>query len=390
MTERIQITRRCLLQGMGLTTVLPGLALGASGNATGARMVLMILRGAMDGLAAVQPYGDPALGALRQNLLVETTQLLKLDSFFGLHPALATFYQWYQRGELTVCHAVASPYRERSHFDGQNVLETGAGSPDQGMSGWLNRTVPYLAASSASPVIGIGQTTPKVLDGPYETTSWASAVLPAPEDDTIGRLLRLYAQDAYLGERFSQGLMTRDLADGMENGSPVTRGGNFISLARAAGGFLARDDGPAIAVLESSGWDTHANQGALQGQLALRLGELDSGMAGLQNALGSRWRDTMVLVVTEFGRTAAVNGTQGTDHGTAGAAFVLGGAVDGGRILADWPGLAPGNLYEGRDLRPTLDMRALFAGALRTQFSLDPAVIKDDILPGYGESPITL
>lgn len=387
MNNRFDTSRRSLLKGLALsplTSLMPGLSLAATVSSKDARFVLVILRGAMDGLTAVQPYGDPALSGLRRTLLVDENQLNKLDSFFGLHPALQTFSDLYEKKELAVFHALASPYRERSHFDGQNVLETGSDTPDQGLSGWLNRAVPYLAKDDHTSVMGIGQTVPKVLDGTYETSSWAPAVLPEPTDNTIRALLQLYMGDSFLGERFSQGLAAKELAEEMSGDRQ--RRQNFSVLAGAAGKFLSSDNGPAVAVLEISGWDTHANQGAAQGQLANKLSELDSGMSSLKTTLGSRWSNTIILAVTEFGRTAAVNGTGGTDHGTAGVAFLLGGAVNGGRIVTDWPGLDPGNLYEGRDLRPTLDMLSLFAAVLDQHLGIDRDVIQTELLPGFNPS----
>jgi len=384
--------RRQLLKAFStapLLPLLPGLSFAAaSASDSGSsqnRLILVILRGAMDGLAAVQPFADRNLPSLRQSVLVNENDLFKLDSYFGLHPALGNLAGMYQDKELAVFHAVATPYRERSHFDGQNVLEIGASTPDQGMSGWINRTVPYLQNNAAS-VLGIGQNMPKILDGQFETSSWAPAILPEPSGSTIDRLQALYEQDAYLGERFMQGLMAKGMAGDMNqnmNAGHNRRGQNFNVLAQAAGKFLAQDNGPVIAVLESSGWDTHANQGAGQGPLANKLSELDTGLATLKASLGSRWQQSMVLVVTEFGRTAAENGTGGTDHGTASAAFLLGGAVNGGQMKTDWPGLASGSLYEGRDLRPTRDVRELFAYTLNAHLGINSDAIANDILPGF-------
>lgn len=389
MSDNIFNSRRRFLQGAGLATVAPfcpGLSFGATGGASDQRFVMVILRGAMDGLAAVQPYGDKAYADLRPTLAVNENQLLKLDSFFGLHPQLMSLAQMYDEGELSLFHALATPYRERSHFDGQNVLETGLDNPDQGMSGWLNRSVPYLLTDNSqngAAAMGIGQTMPKILDGQYDTGSWAPAVLPEPTANTVNELLNLYTQDSFLGERFSQGLLAKELATSMEDPGSSRRGQNFSVLATAAGNFLAQDNGPLIAVLESSGWDTHANQGSQQGQLANQFAQLDAGMLALKESLGSTWNNTMVLVVTEFGRTAAENGTGGTDHGTAGAGFLMGGAVNGGRIHTQWPGLSAGNLYEGRDLAPTLATHEVFAAILNQHLGIDQASIESGIIPGF-------
>ena len=361
------LSRRRLLSGICSTPfiqLLPGLSLAASNNTSDKRFVLVILRGAMDGLAAVQPFGDPDLEMHRERLLVPEPQLLKLDSFFALHPALANMYSLYHAGELEVCHAVATPYRSRSHFDAQHVLETGLSDVQPSATGWLNRCAGYLSASSTT-AMAVGSQLPKVLQGSNEVGSWSPDNLPGTAQDTLERLQRLYSEDAFLGARFEQGIMADSLVSGTGMG-PGNRGAqNLAQLADAAARFLSQEDGPVIAVLESSGWDTHAGQGAEQGRLAQRLAELDNAINVLRNGLQSFWHTTQILVVTEFGRTVAVNGTGGTDHGTASAAFRTGGAVNGGRITTDWPGLASGNLLEGRDLRPTLDMRDLFRDAVR-------------------------
>lgn len=354
--------RRRFLQSMlagSLFPVVPGLSLGAALASQANRFVLVVLRGAMDGLAAVQPYGDADLRALRESLLVPEQNLLKLDGFFGLHPALPQLHDMYLKRELEVFHAIATPYRERSHFDGQNVLETGLEQPNPGASGWLNAMVGQVQAGEPA-AMALGSLMPKVLQGIYPVGSWSPAVMPPLADSTLARLQRLYAQDVFLSSRLEQALLATALLEGQTMTPQDQRSEPFVQLADAAARFLSQDYGPVIAMLEMGGWDTHANQGAAQGQLAQRLGELDQGLARLKAGLGSRWATTQVLVVTEFGRTVAVNGTGGTDHGTASVAFRLGGARQGGAVFADWPGLKPSQLHEGRDLRPTGDIRALY------------------------------
>jgi uncharacterized protein (DUF1501 family) len=356
--------RRRFLQTLAagaLLPVVPGLSLGAALSSQANRFVLVVLRGAMDGLAAVQPYGDPSLAALREPLLVPVPELLKLDGFFGLHPALPRLHAMYTQRELEVFHAVATPYRERSHFDGQNVLETGLAQPDPGANGWLNALVAQVQAGEPA-AMALGSMMPKVLQGAYPVGSWSPAVMPPLADATLARLQRLYQQDAFLGAQLEQALLAVALLDGqtMADGQ---RSPAFVQLADAAARFLSQEHGPVIAVLEMGGWDTHANQGAAQGTLAQRLTELDQGLEQLRTGMGSRWSNTQILVVTEFGRTAAVNGTGGTDHGTASVAFRLGGAGQGGLVVADWPGLQAGQLHDGRDLRPTRDLRTLYDDA---------------------------
>jgi len=356
-----------------------------------ARFVLAILRGGLDGLAAVPAYGEGRYQSLRGALALASPGaeggVRKLDGLFGLHPALSNLHRLYTDGDLAVAHAVASPYRERSHFDGQKVLEAGGTSPSTSDGGWLNRALEALADESFGlGAIALADTVPLVLRGPVTVSSWAPSRLPDTDDDTLARVREIYeATDPALANRLTEALNARDLAGaaGMENGM---RGGGrqLAPTTAAAARFLAAADGPRIAVIEAGGWDTHANQGAAQGTLATRLTQLDAGLEALRTELGPVWDKTTVMVVTEFGRTVAVNGTRGTDHGTAGVAFVAGGAVAGGRVISDWPGLAERDLYEGRDLKPTLDLRALFKGVLGEQFGLSASALETRVFPGSG------
>jgi uncharacterized protein (DUF1501 family) len=286
-----------------------------------------------------------------------------------------------------VLHAVATPYRERSHFDGQMVLENG-GTAAGLRDGWLNRALGAFAGGKHDVAIALADNVPLVLRGPESVTSWSPSRLPDAADDTLERVAELYANDALLSSRLRDALAMRDMAGDSAQGGGAARGAGFRGdaqigpLVSAAARFLKADDGPRIAVFEAGGWDTHANQGAEQGQLALRLGGLDGAVAALKRDLGAVWNETALLIVTEFGRTVAANGTRGTDHGTGGCAFLAGGAVKGGRVIADWPGLGERDLFEGRDLKPTTDLRAVFKGVLRDHLgvsaeTLDAAVFPD-------------
>lgn len=382
--------RQFLGTGAALTVLAP-LRLGLGAEPAAARHVLVILRGGLDGLAAVPPWGDPAYARLRGVLALgrpgSAGGALDLDGYFGLHPALANLHGLYRAGELAVLQAIASPYRERSHFDGQKVLEAGGTSPVTSAGGWLNRALGQLARQApARRAVALADSLPLVLRGPFDgVTSWTPSRLPETETDTLSRIRQLYLEtDPALAATLTAALDARRMAaasgeEGMQR--PGQGGAQLVPLARTAAGFLAAEDGPRFAVIDIDGWDTHANQGAAAGQLATRLGRLDAAMAALRESLGPVWRTTSVLVVTEFGRTAAVNGTRGTDHGTAGCAFLAGGAVAGGQVIADWPGLGAGELHEGRDLRATLDLRALFKGVLEAQFGLDPAALSREVFP---------
>jgi uncharacterized protein (DUF1501 family) len=361
------------------------------------RLVLVIMRGALDGLAAVPPLGDRDYPELRRELALrppgESGGALPLGGFFGLHPSLAFLQQCYTARELIVLHALASPYRERSHFDGQDVLENGSPRPHALQTGWLNRALgaaPRPAAREAG--VALGQNVPLVMRGPAAVTSWSPSKLTGLDEDTLARLTDLYAGDALLATRLADALAANAMAAGgsgearaMMPPAVASRGarGNarYAEVVRAAGGFLRRADGPKVAVFDTSGWDTHANEGGAQGQLAARLGELDAGLAMLHQELGPAWQHTAVLLVTEFGRTAAVNGTRGTDHGTATVAFLVGGAVDGGRVIADWPGLSSHALYQGRDLAPTLDLRSVLKGVLSEHLAVPIRALEQDVFP---------
>jgi len=379
--------RQFLHAGASLTLAAPLASRAFAAATNDARFVLVILRGGLDGLAAVPAYGESRYANLRGPLALdapgEDRGILKLDGLFGLHPALTNMYGLYADGDLAVIHAVASPYRERSHFDGQKVLESGGIAPGTANSGWLNRALLALADESrALDAIAIAESVPLILRGPVSVPSWAPSRLPETDDDTLARVREIYAAaDPELANRLTEALNARAVAG--ESGMESMRGPGaaLAPLATAAARFLATDDGPRIAVIESSGWDTHANQGAGNGNLANRLGQLDAAIERIRSGIGDHWDRTTLVVATEFGRTVAANGTRGTDHGTAGCAFAAGGAVAGGRVIADWPGLAPGDLHEGRDLRPTLDLRALFKGVLAEQFGLSARALETRVFP---------
>jgi len=372
---------------------------------TDSRFVFVLLRGALDGLSAVPAVGDPDYAALRGQIALPKSgsdAALPLDGTFGLHPALKFLHSSYAAKELMVLHAIASPYRERSHFDGQNVLENGGVVPHGLASGWINRAISALPAASASGV-ALGANVPLAMRGPAEVASWSPTRIAALDEDTLARITDLYAADPLLSRRLAEALESDAIASEAQAAANATAdtemdatganvverevnqrrngGARYVETARAAAGFLKRDDGPRVAMFDATGWDTHANEGGAQGQLALRLRGLDGALAAFKESMGPVWRRTVVLVATEFGRTAAINGTRGTDHGTGAAAFLLGGAVAGGRVLADWPGLAHGALHEGRDVRPTRDLRSVMKGVLRDHLGVQPSVLESSVFP---------
>lgn len=342
--------------------------------ATERRFIFIIQRGAADGLNTLVPYAEPAYASLRGALAIDSAGALKLDGSFALHPSLASLRELYAAGQASFFHAVASPYRDRSHFDGQNVLETGGSAPYQLKDGWMNRLVGMLPRGGKQ-AIAFSPAVPMAMRGAVEVTSYARSALPPANEDLLMRVEQLYAGDAQLHALWSSALEARGMAGGMGGGANRQ---DSAALGRMAAGFLARADGPRIAMIETGGWDTHSGQNA---RLANQLRGLDGLIAGLHEGLGAAWADTVILVATEFGRTVAANGTGGTDHGTGAVAMLIGGAVQGGRIVADWPGLAPANLFERRDLKPTLPLDALVATACAEGFGLEPERLARVLFP---------
>ncbi len=393
---RAGLTRRGALLGLSSAFTL----LGPRGRASLAvaaapgdrRFVVVILRGALDGMAAVVPYGDPNLAELRGALLPpapgQDGGMLELGGFFALHPALVGLHGMYRAGELLPVHAVAGHYHTRSHFEAQDYLESGA---DQRMtSGWLNRAVQAMPPSSSpgGGALSVGVSVPLLLRGPATVGSWAPASFGQPQPDLYARIAALHAGDPATGPAIAEGLKERGFsADALAGVEPEKDKNAFPALAATAGRLLHQPDGPRVAALEIGGWDTHQGQ---KQRLDGPLRQLDAGLLALKTALAEDWAKTAVLVMTEFGRTARVNGTGGTDHGTATVAFVLGGAVAGGRVLANWPGLAPDRLFENRDLRPTADLRSVAKGLLAQHMRLAPSALaavfpgSDDAAPTHG------
>jgi len=399
------LTRRRFLLGtsaLAAGAALPRRLFAYTGAAApGSRLVVVILRGALDGLSAVPPYADPDYAGLRRELAIAAPGAadgaLMLDNAFGLHPSLGFLHERYSAGELIVFHAVSSPYRDRSHFDGQNVLENGLTKPLGSADGWLNRAIAALPRDPRVPdrAVAVSQNVPLILRGDASVISKSPQVTPDVDEDLLTRLQDLYSKDDWFSARLSQAMQTEKLAVGAASdarASPMmaTRGAGadrLSPLARMAATLMRTDAGPLVAVFEATGWDTHANQGAARGLLAQRLGGLDHALRTLSDELGPLWSQTAVLVVTEFGRTAAMNGTRGTDHGTGSCAFLAGGAVRGGRVISDWPGLSRAALLDGRDLKPTLDLRSVFKTVLGEHLHIDAKSLDARVFPDSNGAP---
>ena len=403
-------SRRELLFSSGVLFAWSSLPKVARAEGRDPRLLVVVLRGALDGLATVAPVGDPEWARLRGDKALGLAPgpqgapaALPLDGFFALNPAMRNLHRMYRAGQAAIVHAVASPYRERSHFDGQDVLESGLTRPGAAESGWLNRALASLEPAGAvnpkAPAgFAVGPLTPLVVRGTAPVMSWTPVRLPPPTDDTVMRLLDLYrhtdpALARVLEERMDLAVFAR--ANGMDQpakpapppqpGAPQLPGAAqrkyFADSAGAAASFLARPDGPRIGALSFDGWDTHADEGAVNGRLANLLGALDGALGAVESNMGPAWRETVVAVMPEFGRTARINGTEGTDHGTATIALLAGGAVKGGRVISDWPGLKPANLFEARDLKPTTDLRSVIKGVLQGQFGLSDQVLAQTVFP---------
>ena len=371
----MDISRRLFLAGgaaAGLTSLsLPRMAFARA--RTDRRLVFVIQRGAADGLHIVAPTGDPTFAGIRGDFAGDFEKGARLDGFFTLHPALSQTAMMYAERQALFVHAIASPYRDRSHFDGQNVLETGGSAAYRLKDGWMNRLLALLPQDEAR-ALALSFTVPMALRGSHQVSSYEPSKLRAPTDDLLNRVAALYEGDQQLHSLWSTAMETRMTA-GATGADGAQNGGATGALAAK---MLSGPSGARIAMIETNGWDTHSGERA---RLANQLKGLDAMMAAMKVGLGSEWANTLVIVATEFGRTAAPNGTGGTDHGQASAAMLLGGAVAGQKVIADWPGLAKAALYEGRDLRPTLDLDTLIAGALAQHYALEPARVMSTLFP---------
>jgi len=372
------ISRRLMLAGLGAATFTTSRPVFASPtSANNRKLVLVILRGALDGLSALQP-NDKALERYRLDLFSQNT--LSVNSDFGLHASLKNVHEFYQSGDAALIPAIAGPWRERSHFLAQDLLESGSISNPL-KEGWLNR------ALQVSPVplsaVSIGSATPLIMRGKVATESWSPPILPEADEDTIARLLDLYKGDDVLGLALSSAVSFNP-SDMM--GGKGRRNSDLAHLT-AAGRLLSAETGPDIAVVSLTGWDTHNNQAGL---LSRKLEQLDTGLKALKDSLGPVWDETMVAVVTEFGRTVRQNGTRGTDHGTGSVAFVMGGRVKGRRMIGDWPGLSTRQLFENRDLYPANDLTSLFKGMMIDQFGFSVSDLNTKIFPDSAVRPFAI
>lgn len=381
------LDRRSILGGsiaLGTASLaLPSMAFARTDGEK--NLLFVLLRGAADGMAMLAPVGDPGLSELRRATLAEYDGARRADGFFAIHPAFDQVGAAYDAGEALFVHATATSYRERSHFDGQNMLETGAAQPYAKSDGWLNRLVGMIgeqAGETHPKALAIAPTMPLALRGDAPASSYAPSALPQASDAFMARVGMLYGEDAELGGLWSRALETQAMAadDNLRNLRDAQAAGDL------AASLMRGEDGARIAMIELGGWDTHANQ---VGAFRRNASQLDALLGAYRAGMGSAWADTMVVVATEFGRTARLNGTNGTDHGTASATLLMGGALRGGRVMADWPGLGESDLYEGRDLRPTMALESVVAGAVAEHLALDPERALARLFPGRSGAPVS-
>lgn len=392
MTHAMHINRRLLLGGFGAGIGLAYAGRVGAQTAVGRhKLVVIIARGAMDGLSVTVPYADANYKALRGGLAIpgpgQATGALALGEGFGLHPALTTLHELYGAGQMRFAPAVAIPVRVRSHFDAQDVLENGGEGLRAQSDGWLNRALVAAGGEGGLKGLSIGAQTPLILRGPAETSSWAPGGQVKGEDRIASLLQDLYVDDPMLGHSLARGLETEALAMTMGDGTAPLRRNDVAGLGQAVARLMTGDQGADVVALSVDGWDTHARQNA---QLQTRLDGLDALIGGLKTGLGGEWDNTMLVVATEFGRTARANGTQGTDHGTASSLLLAGGAMKAGGPIGDWPTLADNRLFEDRDLAPTLDVRSVFKGVLRDHLGVDRAALDQRVFPGSAAEAPTL
>lgn len=372
------LNRRHMLGALGAATLLPARLAYAAAAPGERRFVFIIQRGAADGLATLAPLGDPAFESARGALAADFAGAPKLDTTFALHPALAGVSALYAQRQALFVHGVGIPYRDRSHFDAQNVLETGGTRPYEAKDGWMNRLLALLPGGTRA--MAVSPTVPAALRGSRDVTSYANSRLPDADAELMSRVSQMYAGDKQLHALWESSMQAKAMAAGNDD-----NGQDPVATGKLAASLLSGPQGARVAMIETGGWDTHYQQ---KGRIERQLKGLDAMVGALMTGLGPAWNETLVLVATEFGRTVAPNGTGGTDHGTGSLAMLLGGTVSGGKVVSDWPGLAQGQLFEGRDLKPTLALDAAIAGAVGAHFGLDPARVLATCFPGGGSKPI--
>lgn len=385
--SRLLLSRRSALgitAGLFSSAFMPRIASAATSDP---RLLVVVLRGGMDGINVVVPHGDSAYASMRGSIAIPRSATLDLkDSYFGLNSALASFGEMYGRGEALAVHACCTPLRNRSHFDAQDNLENGLPGIAPNATGWLNRLLSVMPEGTpidAYGAIQVGEA-PLLLRGPARVLGWSPTWFSSPPSEITGAVTTLLRRgDKELYNALQAGMKADALAEktsGNDDGAS-----SFVRAFRGAGRLLSARNGPRIAVMSVGNFDTHSGQGSQDGFLWGSLNELDTGLREFAACARSIWPNTVILMATEFGRTVRVNGDSGTDHGVGTVALLAGGAVAGGRIVADWPGLSRANLYEDSDLKATTDLRAVFKGVLADHVGVPRSILDDTIFPGSAD-----
>ncbi|TAN03898.1 MAG: DUF1501 domain-containing protein [Rhodanobacteraceae bacterium] len=390
------ITRRQFLANaaVGTATLLvwPKLTFAATGSDT--RFLFVLLRGGLDGLESVPPYGDPGYQAIRGALALSPSAARpahRLDNVFALHPSFDYAAQLYAQGQFMPVVAAAPPYWGRSHFQAQNCVENGTSKPDGAQTGWLNRCIACMPGVDG---LACAAVMPLTMRGPAKVETWSPPLPTEVNPILLQRLQPLYAADARLAAPFARAIAQQtdspvpESGTGMmaKGGSGQKKQGGLPVMMDAAGGFMGKSDGTRVAFVEDDGWDTHANEAAI---VTRKIAELDAGLKAFRQSIGPMWQRTVLIVATEFGRTAHINGTGGTDHGTGGSMFLAGGALRGGHVTGRWPGIGSGELYQNRDVHATTDFRSVFKGVLATHLGVSALALESRVFPGSaGAAPM--
>jgi uncharacterized protein (DUF1501 family) len=384
------LRRRTALLGLGAALTLGRASVAFAAGTSTKRLVVINTMGGLDGLSLVAPYGDPNLAKLRSQIMApqpgQPGGMFDLGGFYGLHPAMPNLYAMFQEGQAAMVHAVGNEDSDRSHFQGQDYLQGGV--PETTSSGWLNRLASLVpAAPGMQSGINMSNSSPLLVRGASILAGWAPDPFPQISPGFVGALVSLLQPDPLLGPAYSVGFEDRSSFNADFASQPIPQGlSQLQTLAFAAGDILSNPNGPRIAAIATPSFDTHDQQVS---RLQSGLSDLDGAILHLKTALGSAWADTVVLTMTEFGRTAYANGdpTCGTDHGTAFAVLLAGGAVNGGKVYGQWPGLSSSQLYQGRDLAPTADFRSVAMGVLQGHLGISGSGLAQ-VFPASGVSPM--
>ncbi len=373
------LNRRHFLQGGAALSLAGHGQLQAQPAWRGRRLLVILLRGGMDGLTAVPAIGDPQLAVLRAGLVPE--RALALEGIHAMHPRLAQWHRAWTEGQAAVVHATSFAYTGRSHFEGQDIMQSGIASPYASSTGWLGRA---MHASGLGGGVSISIPMPLLLRGHPGSDTRYSTWLATPPARLVEAVARRWSADPAMAP-YADAVAAR--YQGMDSAGmlpapaePFAQTRTPRALARMAGQAMRPADGPMVGLIDLHGFDTHASQGAADGTHADRLAAIDQVLEGYREAIGDRWGESLVVTLTEFGRTAAENGTTGTDHGWGTCILLAGGLVAKARVHADWPGLGPQDLFEKRDLRVTTDAATVYAQVASSVLGLPPERIARDVL----------